>query len=57
VLTGYDRIERDVLVADPLHDNPAFGRQYYRVEVGRLIASILLGIVTYDANLLIITPK
>jgi len=46
-----------VLVADPLHDNPAFGGQYYRVDVGRLIASILLGIVTYDANLLIITPK
>jgi hypothetical protein len=57
VLTGYDRIERDVLVADPLHDNPAFGGQYYRVDAGRLIASILLGIVTYDANLLIITPK
>lgn len=57
VLTGYDRVERDVLVADPLHDNPAYGRQSYRVEVGRLIASILLGIVTYDANLLIITPK
>ena len=57
VLTGYDRVERDVLVADPLHDNPAFNGQYYRVDVGRLIASILLGIVTYDANLLIITPK
>lgn len=56
VLSGYDPARREVMVADPLHDNPRFGTRYYRVGVPRLIASILLGIVTYDANLLLITP-
>jgi hypothetical protein len=57
VLSGYDPATREVSVADPLHDNPRFGSQYYRVAMGRLTASILLGILTYDANLLVITPK
>lgn len=57
VLHGYDPKTREVSVADPLHDNPRFGSQYYRVGINRLAASILLGILTYDANLLIITPK
>ncbi|MEO8179040.1 MAG: C39 family peptidase [Deltaproteobacteria bacterium] len=57
VLSGYDPATREVSVADPLHDNPRFGSQYYRVGMGRLTASILLGILTYDANLLVITPR
>jgi hypothetical protein len=57
VLCGYDEARREVMVADPLQDNPGFSSQYYRVGMDRLIASILLGIVTYDANLVIITPR
>jgi hypothetical protein len=57
VLSGYDPKTREVSVADPLHDNPRFGSQYYRVGINRLTASILLGILTYDANLLVLTPK
>jgi hypothetical protein len=57
VLSGYDRESRDVMVADPLHDNPFFGQQYYAVNVERLVAAILLGIVTYDANLLVLQPR
>gem|GEM_PF-332128 len=57
VLSGYDPKTREVSVADPLHDNPRYGSQYYRVGMSRLTASILLGILTYDANLLVITPK
>ena len=57
VLSGYDPRTREVSVADPLHDNPRFNSQYYRVAMNRLTASILLGILTYDANLLVITPK
>jgi hypothetical protein len=57
VLSGYDPETREVLVADPLHDNPRYGSRYYRVGVDRLISSILLGVVTYDANLLILRPK
>lgn len=57
VLSGYDPKTRLVSVADPLQDNPKFNSQYYRVGINRLTASILLGILTYDANLLVITPK
>ncbi|MEZ5064250.1 MAG: hypothetical protein R3B81_05915 [bacterium] len=57
VVCGYDRENREVLVADPLHDNPRYGTRYYSVGMDRLIAAILLGIVTYDANLLILEPK
>jgi hypothetical protein len=57
VLSGYDPETREVLVADPLHDNPRFGSRYYRVGVDRLISAILLGVVTYDANLLILRPR
>lgn len=56
VLSGYDSATREVLVADPLANNPGFGTQNYRVKMDRLIAAILLGIVTYDANLLVIEP-
>jgi len=54
VLCGYDKGTKTVLVADPLANNPAFQSHYYRVDIQRLLASILLGIVTYDANLLVI---
>ena len=56
VLSGYDRDSREVMVADPLKDNPGYRTHYYRVGMNRLVASILLGIVTFDANLLIISP-
>ncbi len=54
VLCGYDPTTREVLVADPLHPNPAFEIRHYTVPIERVITAILLGIVTYDANLLII---
>jgi hypothetical protein len=57
LLRGHDRDKREVEVADPLANNPGFGTQYYVVGLDRLIGSILLGIVTYDANLLVITPR
>lgn len=57
LLRGYDKRERKVSVADPLLDNPRFGRQYYDVAMDRLISSILLGILTHDANLLVIEPR
>ncbi len=57
VLSGYDPVTEEVVVVDPLADNPRFGRQNYRVKMDHLIASILLGIVTYDANLVVIAPK
>lgn len=57
VLSGYDRTNRVVSVADPLLDNPKYGRQYYSVGLDRLIGAILLGVLTHDANLLVIYPR
>jgi hypothetical protein len=57
VLTGYRRDTREILIADPLKANPLVGSRYYAVRVQRLIGAILLGIMTYDANLLVIEPK
>jgi hypothetical protein len=57
VLCDYDRDTREVLVADPLQDNPRFGAHYYSVGDERVIGAILLGVLTYDANLLVIQPK
>lgn len=56
VLSDYDLETGSVEVADPLTSNPAFPEANYLVPARRLIASILLGIVTYDANLLLIEP-
>ncbi|MBK8580293.1 MAG: hypothetical protein WAT61_05260 [Flavobacteriales bacterium] len=55
VLTGMKN--KKVRVADPYHDNPLATGRIYEVHVGRLINSIMLGIVTYDANIMVISPK
>jgi hypothetical protein len=57
VLTGYRRDTREILIADPMASNPLVRSRYYAVNVQRLIGAILLGIMTYDANLLVIEPK
>jgi hypothetical protein len=53
ILNGYDSITSEVQISDPLHSNP-FSNHTYQVSVDRVINSIMLGIMTYDANLLII---
>lgn len=57
VLCGYDREERTILVADPLSPNPVSSTQLYPVNIDRVVCATLLGVLTYDANLLIIRPK
>jgi hypothetical protein len=54
VLSGYDRHTRLVDVADPFEWNPLGGQRYYSVDLNRLIGAVLLGSLTYDANLLVI---
>jgi hypothetical protein len=56
VLAGYEDDGRQVLVADPLGGTPWVASTFYRVSVERLITAILLGVLTYDANLLILHP-
>lgn len=55
VLCGYDADSRRVQVADPMRDNP-FKTSLYEAPVARLVAAIMLGVLTYDANLLVIEP-
>lgn len=57
VITGYDEEKNSVYLADPMEPNPLGKGQVYSVNFVRLINSIMQGIVTYDANLLIIEPK
>jgi hypothetical protein len=56
VLHGYERRRRRVTIADPLADNPGFASQRYEVSMARLVPAIMLGVLTYDANLLVIEP-
>jgi len=48
--------KKHVRVADPYKENPISGDHTYDVPMTRLLNAILLGIVTYDANLLVIAP-
>lgn len=57
VLCGYDEEHDHFVVADPSRQNPLSKNHSYHVNSTRLINAILLGVLTYDANLLIIEPK
>lgn len=56
VAHGYDPERDRVRIADPLHQNPRFGGPRYEVSLSRLLGAILLGVLTYDGNLLILEP-
>lgn len=57
VLCGYNRQTKMVRVADPYLPNPIAPRgHYYVVDVDRVVCAILLGALTYDANLMILSP-
>jgi len=57
VICGYDPEQRRVLIADPLDPNPVSPESVYPVSFNRLTGAIFLGIVTYDANLLVVEPR
>jgi len=57
VLRGYDEHLREAFVADPLERNPLSRDRKYPVSIDRVFAAIMLGVVTYDANLLILKPN
>jgi hypothetical protein len=56
VLSGYNKKTRKVSISDPLLSNP-FSNQAYEVKIDRVINSIMLGILTYDANFLVIEKQ
>lgn len=56
VIAGYNHETRKVLVVDPYQLNPYGGPHEYWLSIDRVLGAVLLGIVTHDANLLIIHP-
>lgn len=57
LLCGYRRQRRQVIVADPFLENPMAPGNHYSVSLDRVVGAILLGVLTHDANLLMIEPK
>jgi hypothetical protein len=57
VLASYDDTLHEVLIADPLQNNPLNGSHRYRLPIQRVLGAILLGVITYDANFLLIEPR
>ncbi|MES2662216.1 MAG: hypothetical protein V4629_02830 [Pseudomonadota bacterium] len=57
VLSGFDMTNNLIKVSDPYEKNPLSKGNTYSVTLDRLICAILLGVVTCDANLLLIEPK
>ena len=56
VLAGQDDAGH-IRVFDPYPANPISQDHFYSVNAHRLVNAIMLGVLTYDANLLIIAPK
>ena len=57
VIADYDRARRRVCVVDPYEPNPYGSAHDYWLSIDRVVAAVLLGIVTHDANLLVIYPR
>jgi hypothetical protein len=57
VMAGWDPQRRRVLVVDPYQPNPYGTSHEYWIAIDRVVAAILLGIVTHDANLLVVYPR
>lgn len=57
VLHDYDRETKNISVADPYPHNNMHRKKNYSIHIDRVVGAILLGIITYDANLLVINPK
>lgn len=55
VLCGFEG--EGVVVADPFKGNPVSEEHHYLVDLNRLIQAIMLGVLTYDGNLLILERK
>jgi hypothetical protein len=56
VLAGFNESRRSLLIVDPYQPTPYGPSHAYWIGADRAIASILLGIVTHDANLLVVHP-
>jgi hypothetical protein len=57
VLCGYNKTDRTVLIADPWGPAQVARARQYWVNIDRVLNAVLLGILTYDANLLVVQRK
>ncbi|PIN69605.1 peptidase-C39 like family protein [Candidatus Woesearchaeota archaeon CG11_big_fil_rev_8_21_14_0_20_43_8] len=57
VIFGYDKKQRKAYIADPYMPKELDRKKYYLVNLNRLISSIMLGVLSYDANMLVIEKK
>ena len=57
VINGYDASARVTHIADPLLPNPISRSQYYEVTLNHLVCAVMLGVITDDANLLVLSPR
>lgn len=57
VLAGFNDNRRSLLVVDPYQPTPYGATHAYWISAERVLGSILLGIVTHDANLLLVHPR
>lgn len=57
VMHGYDTARREVRIADPTRPGEFLDEQMYQVSIYRAICAVMLGVLTYDANLLMIEPR
>lgn len=57
VLCGYDAAKREAWLADPYEAQTLGEGLVYPVRMSRLVGAILLGMVTFDSNLLVIRPR
>jgi hypothetical protein len=56
LIAGYDASRRRVLIVDPYQPHPYGTSHDYWISIDRAVGAVLLGIVTHDANLLIVHP-
>jgi hypothetical protein len=57
VLSGVDENTGKFRISDPSTDNPRHRSGTYWVSAHRLLGAILLGVTTYDGNILVIRPS
>jgi len=57
VLCGHHGKSRRLTIADPLTERPGDPARVYEAPMSRVVAAIMLGVLTHDANLLVIEPE
>ncbi len=57
VVSGWDRASHSVTINDPLRKNPISEAGVYKLPFTKFSNAVMLGILTYDENLLVIARK